>query len=113
MRIGQRESRSVPQQKLESRVPESHSGIELMARQRLDRKRRNGSLSEPDGFYFPDLDATQQEALRSLRTILADLVLDGRQVNARAISIVDEGGVELAVVPLYDVLPAAVKRRPS
>ena len=56
------------------------------------------------GFNFPSLEAAKNEAARSAREMLAELVLNDERIDGLAFDIVDENGLTQATIRFRDLL---------
>jgi hypothetical protein len=67
-------------------------------------------VEDPEGSDLPDERSAHDEAVRSVRDILATTLLAGREPVGTALIIADEQGRKLDTVRFVDVLPATLKR---
>jgi hypothetical protein len=81
-----------------------------MGRYHFNIKCEDRLVQDLEGSDLPDLAAAQQEALEVAREILANAIRQGQEPTGNLISVTDENGHELAIVPLADAIPSTVKR---
>src|SRR5687767_3930148 len=77
---------------------------------RLHLKTAAGVIRDEDGFHAADAGAARREAVEAAREMLADTIRDGGEAAVQALVVSDEGDREIAVVSLWEVLPAALRR---
>jgi hypothetical protein len=82
-----------------------------VARYYLHIRRNDELIEDEEGFEFLTLNEAQREALRGLRSILADALLSEKEPTADGIRIADGAGRELMVVSMAEVLPAKFKQQ--
>ena len=72
---------------------------------------REKILPDLDGIELPDIATATDEALLTLREMLADAIRTGNKNMPDRLIITDSVGRELAVVSLADALPKALRPR--
>jgi hypothetical protein len=62
------------------------------------------TISDEEGTDLPSIDAAMEEAAKDARALMSDAVLLGRDISRRSISICNEQGEVLAIVPFHSTL---------
>ncbi len=66
-------------------------------------------ICDPEGSDLPSIDAAREQALLSAREILAEAIKLGAQRVPRFVVAVSEGGNEVAVIDVKEIVPSSVK----
>lgn len=81
-----------------------------MPRYRFNVDNGTGFIEDEEGRELPDLDVVRAEALKGIRSILAEDVLSGQIDLTGRLEVVDDAGTVLLTVPFGDAV--AVKSAP-
>jgi len=65
-------------------------------------------IEDPEGTDLPDETAALDEAVQSVRLLVADALAQGRKPTGRALIVADEQGREIDLVRFRDVVSAAL-----
>ncbi|WP_375337099.1 DUF6894 family protein [Rhizobium bangladeshense] len=76
-------------------------------------KHFDGVIPDPDGEYFPDLDAARKEASEALRELVGRAILSHRAELPQAIEIWDAHGHLVAEVHIDAAIPQIAHRNPD
>ncbi len=66
----------------------------------------NGSILDPEGTELRDLDHAQSEAIADARSLMSTAIKQGHTIFGRSISICNEAGEVLAVLPFSEAVKA-------
>src|SRR3954454_10061720 len=67
-------------------------------------------IEDPEGSELPDLKTAHEEAVASVRQILADALLSAREPTGYACVVADERGEPIEMVRYVEVLPEKLRR---